>query len=1031
MRKYALVIAVVLIVVIVLIGPVSAIQSADPSTPTPLLRLQRGTFDARDQASLSSGQTLSAPANGPYAIIQLKGPVALDDRRALQQTGVKLLEYIPDYAYLVSGTPAQIATAARLPQVYARVPFTLADKLSPGMLRAIQRGDVDMGRVSFVGWRDDTGRMGRDLNTLPFNARSALTQNQLLQAAELESVRWVERAGQPFIINDYARTIMGVDGLWQNAPLYGNGQIIGITDTGLDTGNLSTISPDFAGRIAATQVLTVTGDLEDECGHGTHVAGSAAGAGVQSGAVPGNHDYTNSFAGVAPEAQLAIQAFEAPGCGEVLGIPDDFYTLFDLMYSTGARIHSNSWGDITGGDAVSPEYGGYINDTRRTDAFIWDHPDMTVFFGAGNSGQDCPFTVLGFCQGYDGVIDPDSLLSPGTAKNVVTVGATESTKDEGPAAGYTWFLVCLFNCLGDPITSDPIANDVNGMAAFSSRGPTDDGRYKPDIVAPGVNIVSNASHAPGATPLWGPYVPNPDYVYSGGTSMATPLTAGIGALVREWLQLQGATVPSAALVKATLLNTTTDIYPGQYGEGAAQEIPSTPSSVAGWGRANVGFMDPLPGFALWFDDHSQGLNTNDIVTYTHAVTQPLRVLTDTQPLRAMLVWTDPPGSLSAGPKLVNDLDLSIAGPGGTTYYGNYNATGDRLNNVEGIVIDSPPMGQYTVTVSAFNVPTATQPFALVMSGLLSDAADLRLAKDDGGATAAPGDTITYTLNYVNKGFDTAAGVVITETVPSNTSFDSASSTPGWTCVPNDDAGSVCTFSVGSIASNASGTITYTVNVSTSIQGTAAQIDNTASIGDDGARGLDLSPSNNIATDVTPLSNIASRCGLTASSYLFNDGGKDVTIAVNTLGDIECVQVSLTNSTHVSATTAMTDNYYWSISANNAGGSAASGYSVDLTFPHISTDTISFPPRVCRLLGATGWDCAGTHPYNATSVVRPNVTAFSDWTIAYKAGPTAVRLRQLAAAEGPSSKTILGLGLLGLTAITSAFGAGRILRKRRR
>src|SRR5262249_31458869 len=153
-----------------------------------------------------------------------------------------------------------------------------------------------------------------------------------------------------------------------------------------------------------------------------------------------------------------------------------------------------------------------------------------------------------------------------------------------------WLLVS-FCFAAQPIATDLLSDNPNGMAAFSSRGPADDGRVKPDIVAPGTNIVSDRSHYPGAGTLWGPYDANPDYVYSGGTSLARPLVAGAGALLRQWLTLHGLANPSAAAVKATLLDPTADMAPGQYGAGATQEIPySRPNNVAGWGRADLGFL---------------------------------------------------------------------------------------------------------------------------------------------------------------------------------------------------------------------------------------------------------------------------------------------------------------------------------------------------------------------------------------------------------------------------------------------------------
>ncbi len=103
-----------------------------------------------------------------------------------------------------------------------------------------------------------------------------------------------------------------------------------------------------------------------------------------------------------------------------------------------------------------------------------------------------------------------------------------------------------------PISNDPISDNPNGVAAFSSRGPTDDGRIKPEIVAPGTNIISTRSHMPNASYS---AIYNDDYVYDSGTSMATPMVSGMAALVRQWLnEERGMAAPSAALVKALLLN---------------------------------------------------------------------------------------------------------------------------------------------------------------------------------------------------------------------------------------------------------------------------------------------------------------------------------------------------------------------------------------------------------------------------------------------------------------------------------------------
>jgi hypothetical protein len=492
-----------LIVVVVLVSsavPVSQSTSRRHST-SPQLRLHRMAFDAPAAGQPALKMALTAAAPGPYAIIQLRGPIAPADRAALERTGLELLEYLPDYAYLVRGSAAQLAAAERLPQVYARMPFTLADKLAPALLRALARGDSTLGRVHIVGWPDDEGALAHDLCAIAVEPQTTVSAARLLQVAGLESVRWIELLGQPRLLNDYARAIMNVEPVWQESGLYGAGQIIAVADSGLDTGDMGTLSPDFAGRIVATHVLSAGNNWDDNHGHGTHVAGSVGGAGVQSGADPAGHDYAGSFAGMAPEAGLVIQAFEAdPDTGAVTGLPSDYYQLFDQAYGDGARLHSDSWGDNTGPITdTEAAYGGYPYGSQRTDQFLWDHPDMAIFFAAGNSGVDgTPIPPFGFCTGSDGVVDPDSLVAPGTAKNVITVGATESDRSTGGVGAFPWLLLNL--CFGvEPIATDYPSDDASGMAAFSSRGPADDGRIKPDLVAPGTNIVSNASRYGGCT----------------------------------------------------------------------------------------------------------------------------------------------------------------------------------------------------------------------------------------------------------------------------------------------------------------------------------------------------------------------------------------------------------------------------------------------------------------------------------------------------------------------------------------------------
>jgi hypothetical protein len=241
-----------------------------------------------------------------------------------------------------------------------------------------------------------------------------------------------------------------------------------------------------------------------------------------------------------------------------------------------------------------------------------------------------------------------------------------------------------------------MADNANGMAAFSSRGPTDDGRFKPDLVAPGVGIISTRTDVNQGYEQWGicaiPVGLRPYYITQGGTSMSNPLTAGAATLVRQYYadgwHANNSTVtnagpvpahefnPSSALVKATLINGAWDMNPGQYGTGGTQEIVpgwdpgiTLPNNVEGYGRVDVerslfpgsGWTD-APSRKLKVHDVTPGLPTGQSSNYTFDVGG------NGDPLIVTLVWTDPQAATGAGSKLVNNLDLTVTAPGGATTY---------------------------------------------------------------------------------------------------------------------------------------------------------------------------------------------------------------------------------------------------------------------------------------------------------------------------------------------------------------------------
>ncbi len=380
--------------------------------------------------------------------------------------------------------------------------------------------------------------------------------------AQQPGVSWVERYLEPSVANAEGRKIIGAEAVWQSFGYYGSGQTIAISDSGLSV--QGALSPDFAGRLVrayapsemnlASAQCTAKTTYTDLNGHGTHVAGSVLGSGTRSGSNAAAHAYTGSNAGTAPEARLVFMALNTDGSTGIqcVDLNGDF---LNKGYQEGARISSNSWG--------ASDRGGYNQISSLVDDYIWRNKDYLVLYAAGNAGPGA-----------------QTVGSPGTAKNVLTIGASENNRPDQ----------------GDD------ADDPNTMASFSSRGPTSDGRVKPDVVAPGTWVLSvRATQAPDGS-FWAPF--NQDYAYMGGTSMATPLSAGGAAIVREWLnKARGLAAPSAALLKAVIINGATQL-PGE----------QLASNNSGYGRVDL--KNTLSANYVVMDDHVQGLQTGGVLSYT-------------------------------------------------------------------------------------------------------------------------------------------------------------------------------------------------------------------------------------------------------------------------------------------------------------------------------------------------------------------------------------------------------------------------------
>ncbi len=324
--------------------------------------------------------------------------------------------------------------------------------------------------------------------------------------------------------------------------LDGTGEIVGVMDSGLGNGTMAGVHADLAARVLRISNITTPGNPVPDnftfppdptnYWHGTHVTGTIAGNGARS---------ASRVRGVAPASHVI---FYGPIAANFLGA-------FTSAHDSGARVHNNSWG--TNDIVTNNLYSATVSDV--IDRFCFSHPESLVVFAAHNHEKDIQPVP------NDGALDMNRLPFQALAKNILTVGATESRRsNDGFANDYRAYFPPRYNHANLlPLATGAagafsMSDNPNHVALFSNRGvvntttpagivPT--GRVKPDLVAPGTNILSlRSSLAPPPTPAAGgtagwmdPAPATCDPAFYGlmhGTSMAAPLVSGGGVLVRQF-----------------------------------------------------------------------------------------------------------------------------------------------------------------------------------------------------------------------------------------------------------------------------------------------------------------------------------------------------------------------------------------------------------------------------------------------------------------------------------------------------------------
>lgn len=446
--------------------------------------------------------------------------------------------------------------------------------------------------------------------------------------------------------------------------------------------------------------------------HATGVAGTLMAAGINTLNVNGQI-VPNAARGMSFAANLDAYDFN-----------DDLVEMLDAALNDDLRLSNHSYGlrsgwsftvefgwlwfgETTINTQEDYKFGFYLADFSDTlDQMVYEAETYLPVFSSGNDQGEGPATqpvnhwalvngqfqfFTGVTRSIDGGVNGFDTVSPhGSAKNVLTVGAVD-----GIIGGY-----------------DGVGSVV--LATFSSMGPTDDGRVKPDLVANGIDLVTTDSPN------------NTAYQIISGTSFSAPNVTGSLNLLR---QLYHATYSEdypmlASTLKAVAIHTADEA--GNVG----------PDYAYGWGLMNSATAAELIGADAATDSRP---HIKEVFMPNGAtITFPL-VTDGNAPLRVTICWSDPPGippAVVVNPTdlmLRNDLDLRVTSPSSVVHQpwvlnpANPAAaatTGDNTrDNVEQVAINTPSAGEYTVTVAhKGTLVDGAQWVSIVIDGNIAQAA---------------------------------------------------------------------------------------------------------------------------------------------------------------------------------------------------------------------------------------------------------------------------------------------------------------------
>ncbi len=676
---------------------ISALFASDIFKPGPALPFTPEADVSTDYIGFANGYSIDTRVGEPaipealridgydqdrgYYLVQLRGPIYENWTASLKSTGLTIISYFPNYTYLVRGTTDQLEQAKLLDCVKWTGLYQPVYKVPAELLNST--GDARMTIQLFpdescAAIRSRLEAMGMTIvevteHELCTTIDVQTDRSRVPEIVRIPGVHWIQLWSEPVLFNTSSQ--------WVN-----------------QTGYRSSVpSPDSVARRSWFKGVRGQGVVTSTSDSGIHTAHMQYYDSAYPITAPGvfpNHRKIVAYKlyGTAAFGDVSsVQWHGTHTAGTTCGNDTTYGTSTNDGQAKEARLYHCDIGNASGGLVVTtnltPMYdtiylgrglpyniyqhsgswgwgsstGDYQTQEATTDAYAYRYPRFLNLYSAGNSGGT------------------RTIGRPGLAKDVLTIGAT-----------------------GNGTTS-------NTIASFSSRGPTADNRIKPNFCAPGVSVTSAQGNTTNS------------YWAMSGTSMSCPNSNGTVALMRQYLLAgyypSGTATPadSIKVIHACLLRAmaivSCDPNIGSY-------VP--PEFNAGWGRIDAESVLYYPNETrkLILRSDTVGLTTGTFYIDSFQVNSAI-------PVRVCMAWIDTAAAVGASRTLVNNLNLELTNPGGTSYHGNLYTSGqstanpatwDTINVEECCRINAPTTGKWKIYVRGVTIPNGPMGYAYAITG---------------------------------------------------------------------------------------------------------------------------------------------------------------------------------------------------------------------------------------------------------------------------------------------------------------------------